>query len=441
MIERVVFGAVAAYLAATAWIALAALLQQQDLPGLSARWGLALVQFVLLMVAYGTTVPNAWPRAARIVGALALTPVAVVAALWISGPQRAQGLRELATAGRVAESLLVLLVAGALSILAAHVIDQYLGLASRTRISIRYVLQRVIGRGGMGEVWLGEHNMLARPAAVKLIRSDALEGFSPEKAAMALRRFEREARATAGLRSAHTVEVYDFGVTSDGTFYYAMEFLDGIDLSAMVGRHGPLPEGRVIYLLLQACQSLADAHAHGLTHRDIKPANIFACRMGTAHDFVKVLDFGLVTSGRLPALQSEEVTGLTLDGEINGTPGYMAPEIVQNAGEPDGRADIYALGCVGYYLLAGMPVFEGPALSVLVEHVKTPPVPPSQRVDVPISAELESVILRCLEKDPADRYQTAEELADALRACCADPVWDARSASDWWRLHLPQAAS
>jgi len=439
-IERAVFAAVTAYFAWTAYTGLGELLVAGDVAGLASRWNLVLVQFVLLMVAYGTAVPNAWSRAARVIGALALTPAAVATLLWLASPQYAVGMNEAATPGRVAQSAIVLASAALLGMMAAYVIDQYLALARTTRVTLMYVLKHRIGQGGMGEVWLGEHNLLARPAAIKLIRGDAVDSQDADKAALVLRRFEREAQATASLRSIHTVEVYDFGVADDGTFYYAMEYLDGIDLSTLVKRHGPVAAERVVYLLEQACQSLADAHDQRMTHRDIKPANIFICRLGTARDFVKVLDFGLVTSGALPALGAEQATELTLEGEINGTPGYMAPELVLDGVAADGRADLYALGCVGYYMLTGAPVFEGPPLSVLVDHVKTPPVPPSERVEMEIPAGLERVILTCLEKDPGARYQSAAELAEALLASCPEPPWDARRADNWWGLHLPPAA-
>lgn len=439
IIERVVFAALTGYLAWTAYATLGDVLAAGDTQALAARWDLTVVQFVLLAVAYGTVVPNAWPRAARVIGGMVLTPVAVVVLLWLSSPERATGLRRVATPGWVAQSLIALAIAAAVGILAAHVIDQYLGLAQTTRISIRYVLERRIGQGGMGEVWLAEHNLLARPAAVKLVRAESVRRKSPDKADILLRRFEREARATARLRSVHTVEVYDSGVTDDGTFYYAMELLDGIGLDRLVEEYGVVPAGRVVYLLEQACQSLAEAHDHGMTHRDVKPANIYTCRLGTDRDFVKVLDFGLVTIGTLAAGRLEEATDLTLDDEINGTPAYMAPELIHRTEiEPDGRADLYALGCVGYYLLTGAPVFDGPPLSVLVDHVKTAPEPPSSRTEVEIPAALEKVILRCLEKDPADRYQSAGELAEALVACRPEPGWDAEQADEWWRLHLPE---
>jgi serine/threonine-protein kinase len=435
-IERAVFATVTVYLAWMTYRALADLLATSDVQAVGSRWNLALVQFVLLLVIYGVAVPNAAARAARSAAGIAAAPV-LVAALLMSGVD--PGLRRaVATPARMAESLIVLGAAAVIAALAAYVIDQYLSVARTTRISIRYLLKRRLGIGGMGEVWLAEHNLLARPAAVKLVRGDMIDGSDPDKAQLVLRRFEREARATAKLRSAHTVEIYDFGVVpTDGTFYYAMEYLDGIDLSSLVKRHGPVPAARVVYLLAQACQSLSEAHSHGMTHRDIKPQNVFICRMGTAHDFVKVLDFGLVTTDGVPSLGEDDATGLTLEGQINGTPGYMAPELVQRGTVPDHRADLYALGCVGYFLLTGRPVFEGPPLSVLVDHVKTDPLPPSQAVDATIPVGLEQVILRCLEKDPAARFGTAHELAEALLGCCVEPVWNSGLAADWWRLHLP----
>lgn len=440
-LERVVFAALTAYLAWMAYDSFGRLLAGGDVEGLVSRWNLTLTQFVLLMVAYGTAIPNAWQRAARVIGALALTPVAVIAGLWASGPDHAAGLRAIATPARLVESALVLMIGASLAVMAAYVIDQYLNLAGTTRLSIRYMLKNRIGMGGMGEVWLAEHNLLARPAAVKLIRGDAIEKEDPARATRLLRRFEREARATARLRSVHTVEVYDFGVTDNGIFYYAMELLDGIDLKTLVEEYGPVPAPRAVYLLTQACHSLADAHAQGMTHRDIKPANIFICRLGTAHDFVKVLDFGLVTVGDVGEIDPGETTDVSIDGELQGTPGYMAPELVHGSRRADGRNDIYSLGCVAYFLLTGTPVFEGPPLSVMVDHVKTAPEPPSRRTELEIPEQLEAVILRCLQKDPSDRYQSAEELAEALQEAGPEPRWGAREAAEWWRLHLPVPSS
>ncbi|NKB87210.1 MAG: protein kinase [Acidobacteria bacterium] len=424
-IERVVFGTVTAYLGWTMYVSLTVHLALDTPATAELAWNTGITQFALLIVAYGTLVSNEWPRAARGVALIAATPLAIGALAGYRPFVGASG---------------VLLAAAVLAVLAATVISQYLSLARSTRITLRYELKKRIGLGGMGEVWLAEHNLLARKAAVKLIRPETLGGRNAERADLVLRRFEREARATAGLRSPHTVEVYDFGHAADGTFYYAMEYLEGFDLRNLVEEHGPVPPARVVHLLRQACDSLADAHTTGLLHRDIKPANIYACRMGTAVDFVKVLDFGLVTDANLPSAMGEAATGLTIEGEINGTPGYMAPELVQAANTADGRADIYALGCVGYYLLTGTTLFEGPPLNVLMDHIQTEPEPPSARADA-IPDDLERVILRCLAKNPDDRYGDVEQLGVALASCCLEPPWDHAARTDWWARHRPASVA
>jgi len=295
-----------------------------------------------------------------------------------------------------------------------------------------YQLVERLGRGGMGEVWRAQHRMLARSAAIKLIRPEKLEGDD----AVALRkRFEREARATAALHSPHTVALYDFGVSEDGSFYYVMELLDGIDLEAMVERFGRQPAARVVQILRQACDSLAEAHAAGLTHRDIKPGNILCCRLGCNYDFVKVLDFGLVKS------TGTKESKLTLEGTAAGTPSYMAPEMALGKAEVDARADLYALGCVGYWLLAGRLVFEADSvMAMAVAHVQTTPVAPSQRDGIEAPPELERVILRCLEKNPDRRPQSARELAALLDAVPLPDRWSGRDAEQWWRQHMPPVA-
>jgi serine/threonine-protein kinase len=297
-----------------------------------------------------------------------------------------------------------------------------------------YLLEEQIGSGGMGEVWRASHKMLVRPAAIKLIRPERLkQALGPAEDPM-IDRFQLEAQATASLRSPHTVELYDFGVSEDGTFHYVMELLEGLDLERLVERFGPLQPDRVIFLLEQACDSLADAHANGLIHRDIKPANIYACRLGQRTDFVKVLDFGLVKWTDT----GDESLALTAEQAVLGTPAYMAPELV--AGEPaDHRADLYSLGCVGYWLLTGQLVFEvDGSLAMAVAHVKNTPVPPSERSELEIPAELERIIMDCLAKDPAERPQTAAELAVRL-ASCDGGGWSRREAREWWDTHLPAA--
>jgi serine/threonine-protein kinase len=296
-----------------------------------------------------------------------------------------------------------------------------------------YKLVRRFGAGGMGEVWVAQHKMLARPAAVKLIKPEAL-GSDERSRRMAVLRFRREAQATAALTSYHTIDLYDYGATEDGSFYYVMELLRGMSLDSLIDRFGPVSSGRVVHLMRQVCHSLGEAHANGLIHRDIKPANIFVCRIGPSfdYDFIKLLDFGLVK-----AREAEEGgTELTAEGLTTGTPAYMAPEMATGKGTIDGRADIYCLGCVGYWLLTGQRVFDGEsALGTVVAHVQEQPLPPSERTELEIPAELELIILRCLEKDPAERPQTATELDELLAACGSISEWGNEQAREWWNLH------
>ncbi len=294
-----------------------------------------------------------------------------------------------------------------------------------------YKLTELLGRGGMGDVWVAEHQMLARPAAIKLIRPEAL-GANEAGTRVVEERFKREARATAALRSTHTVDLYDFGVTEDGAFYYVMEMLDGLDLATLVGRFGPLPAERVVHLVRGVCHSLGEAHGQGLVHRDVKPANIFTCRLGPDMDFVKVLDFGLVKS---TGGEAGGATALTQEGSVAGTPAFMAPEMALGHGSVDGRADIYALGCVAYWLLTGQPVFAADTpVATLLKHVQEEPIPPSRRTELAIPADLDAVILACLAKDPGKRPQTAEDL-DARLATCSVTAWTKDMAEEWWKLH------
>ena len=301
-----------------------------------------------------------------------------------------------------------------------------------------YHLVRPLGRGGMGEVWLARHRMLARPAAVKLIRAEAL-GTDEAGRRTVLRRFEREAQATAALESYHTIDLYDFGVTEEGAFYYVMELLKGLNLDALVERFGPVPPARTVYLLRQVCHSLGEAHESGMIHRDIKPANIYVCRLGPDRDFVKVLDFGLVKTregGEAGA------TDLTAEGIAAGTPAFMAPEMALGKTAIDGRVDLYALGCVGYWLLTGQSVFERDTpLAMVVAHVQEKPVPPSQRAELQIPQSLERIIMDCLEKDPADRPQSAAELDALLAACMLEDAWTTAEAQEWWALHMSDSQS
>jgi len=297
-----------------------------------------------------------------------------------------------------------------------------------------YRLEKLLGRGGMGEVWKASHQMLARPAAIKLIRSDVLH-HEPGGLDVAIGRFEREAQATASLESPHTVQLYDFGVSDEGSFYYVMELLDGIDLESMVDRFGPLPAERVVHILLQACHSLGEAHRRGLIHRDLKPANLILCQRAFEPDFLKVLDFGLV---RRSAIDAGEEDALTRTGLLAGTPSYMAPEMAMGSENMDARVDLYALACVAYKLLTGRRVFEEPnVVATIFAHVHTPPRPPGEVCELPIPAELDEILLSCLAKRPEGRPASAEELALALGEIHLPRPWTRERASDWWELHRP----
>jgi serine/threonine-protein kinase len=298
-----------------------------------------------------------------------------------------------------------------------------------------YHLLELLGTGGMGEVWRARHRLLARDAAIKLVRPELLGARTADESSVVLRRFEREAQATAMLNSPHTIQVFDFGITQDGAFYYVMELLTGRDLESLVREFGPLPASRVIYLLRQVAHSLADAHARGLVHRDIKPANIYVCRMGLEYDFAKVLDFGLVKVKR--ATGGDTLS--TIDHTTTGTPAYMAPETILGDADVDRRADVYALGCVAYYLLTGELVFEADtSMKMLLHHLNTPPVPPSQRTELPIPKELDELVLACLRKDPNTRPQNAGELFRMAYNCRACEGWNESSAEAWWKVHLPE---
>jgi serine/threonine-protein kinase len=291
-----------------------------------------------------------------------------------------------------------------------------------------YRLEEKLGDGGMGEVWKARHRMLARPAAIKLIRPDTAGSPDPEVARTALARFEREAQATSMLGSPHTIEIYDFGVAEGGSFYYVMELLDGMDLRTMIERHGPIPVNRAVYLLTQVCHSLADAHESGLIHRDVKPANIFACRRGREDDFVKVLDFGLVKETGARDVQ------LTAEGTTTGTPAFMAPEAVHSSDRMDARSDLYALGCVGYWLVTGRLVFERDTpIQTLLSHLNDSPPPLSTRTSHPIPERFETAIRQCLEKDPARRPPSAEALGELLDDSLQGMSrWTPGDARAWW---------
>jgi serine/threonine-protein kinase len=327
-------------------------------------------------------------------------------------------------------------ICAVVAVLPAHVL-QKVGRRLREAQELgAYHLVELLGRGGMGEVWRAEHRLLARGAAIKLIRPEVLGASGSAEGRIMLRRFEREAQATAALSSPHTIRLFDFGVTHEGTFYYVMELLAGRDLESLVREFGPVPANRAIHLLRQVCHSLADAHARGLVHRDIKPANIYVCRMGLEYDFVKVLDFGLVKFNDKGASVAQE-TMLTASNTTTGTPAFMAPEVILGQTDVDRRADVYALGCVAYFLLTGQFVFDADTpMKMFLQHVQTIPTPPSQRTELHIPRELDDLVMACLEKDPDKRPQDAERLFELACHCGSGDAWDNAMARAWWETNL-----
>jgi serine/threonine-protein kinase len=315
----------------------------------------------------------------------------------------------------------MVVLGSAASLYGTHIINALRVEAFQARRMGQYHLKQRLGAGGMGEVYLAEHSLLKRPCAIKIIRPGS------QADPQALARFEREVRATARLSHWNTVSVFDYGHTDDGTFYYVMEYLPGSNLADLVKRHGPLPAARAIHLLRQTCRALHEAHAAGLIHRDIKPANLFAARQGGVCDIAKLLDFGLVKQAAdKPADQNSPGAALS------GSPLYMAPEQAGFAGTPDRRSDIYSLGATAYFLVTGKPPFEGGNLTqVILAHARENVVPPSQ-VDSRVPADQEQVIVKCLAKNPADRFPDASSLERALAACRDADRWSDADAERWW---------
>ena len=389
----------------------------------SGGFGLSWVGLWVLLFSVVVPVP---PRLALISAVLSLTAVPLVYAIGV-----AAGYNAAISDGEFFFSLVFpYLIVLMMAYVGSRVVYR-LGTAIReAREMGSYRLVERLGRGGMGEVWRAQHQRLARPAAIKLIRPEVLGAQDAASRQVLLQRFEREAQATALMRSAHTLQLYDFGVADDGTFYHVMELLDGFDLSQLVRQFGPVPAERAVHFLRQICDSLGEAHEAGLIHRDVKPANIYVCHYGREVDFIKVLDFGLVKHG---PVADQEAQHLTADQMAGGTPAYMSPEQALGESAVDGRSDLYAVGCVGYWLLTGTTVFEGrSAMETIVMQVHSPPEPPSGRTGVAIPPALEAIVMACLAKDAAARPQTAEELSRRLAAVPLAREWTPERAREWW---------
>jgi serine/threonine-protein kinase len=368
--------------------------------------------FSLLILAYGMLMPNTWRRAAAILLPVALIPFAI---MWATMSDRVAVAMEFEP---------LPLVAAILAVVGTQVINSSRQAAYNARRFGQYRLKDKLGVGGMGEVYRAEHLLLKRPCVIKLIRSD----INSDAAAVA--RFEREVQAMATLTHWNTVEIFDFGHTDEGVFYYVMEYLPGMSLEDLVSQHGPLPPERTVHFLRQTCGALHEAHQLGLIHRDLKPANLFAAKLGGLHDVAKLLDFGLV---RQVMREHSLSPSVTQEGSFSGSPLFMPPEQFVTYSEVDQRADIYALGCVAYFLLTGRPPFDGRnPIEVILKHTNNPVTPPSTIVpDIP--SDLESIVLRCLEKNPDDRFPDVATLERALAACACADRWTEELAKSWWR--------
>jgi serine/threonine-protein kinase len=372
-----------------------------------------------LLVGYGSLIPNTWRRCAVVVGVLAASPLVFLAALTLW----ARPLDTEVALNAISGLALWIGVAAALVVFTAYRIELLHEQAAEARRLGQYALKEPLGAGGMGEVYLAEHMLLRRPCAVKLIR--------PERAGdpRHLRRFTREVQLTATLTHPNTVQVFDYGHTADGTFYYVMEYVNGLTLEEMVYRHGQVPPSRAVYFLRQVCAALTEAHGIGLIHRDIKPGNVMVCERGGRHDVIKLLDFGLV----LPVVDAGDDETLSHEGVIAGTPAYMSPEQASGQKILDVRSDIYSVGALAYFLLTGRPPFVcASPLRTLAAHLCAPPAPPSSdHIDLP--ADLEAIVLRCLAKSPDERFADAQTLEKALAACRCAEEWSEQQAANWWR--------
>lgn len=381
-------------------------------PELAAAW-------LLPIYIYALFIPNSWQRAACFIGVLAAIPVVV---MLLTGTTHSQSAELLFERWDIpVETVLVMSIASLSAVWGVYTINTLRSEVYHAKRLGQYQLKQLIGSGGMGEVYLAEHQLMKRPCAIKVIR--------PEKAGdpKVLARFEREVQATARLSHWNTIDIFDYGRADDGTFYYVMEYLPGMNLSELVRRFGPVPSGRAIYLIRQACDALQEAHDLGLVHRDIKPANIFAASRGGVCDVVKLLDFGLAKP-----LTELDTAHLTAEGSITGSPLFMSPEQATGDNDPDSRSDVYSLGAVLYYLLTGKPPFEDDKpIKIMIKHAHEPPPRPSLlRQD--LAADLEAIVLKCLEKKSGERYQTAAELAIALEQCLDASAWTRDQARQWW---------
>jgi serine/threonine-protein kinase len=416
--ELLVFGAPAAFFVALNY----QLIETGAVDGAYPHVTSIVTGWMLLIFCYALFIPNSWQRAAAVIGALALAPIVINLVAYWRIPAFATLVGSETFSGALTEQALKMALTAMTGIVGVATINNLRREAFAAKQLGQYRLKKLLGSGGMGEVYLAEHQMMKRPCAVKVIR--------PEKAGdpQVLARFEREVRATAKLSHWNSIDIYDYGRTDDGTFYYVMEFLPGHNLGELVEGHGALPPARVLYLMRQVCDALAEAHGQGLVHRDIKPANIYCAYRGGVFDVAKLLDFGLAKP-----LTDAQDAGLTQEGSITGSPLFMSPEQATSSDAVDERSDIYSLGAVMYFMTTGKAPFHYDSpLKVMIAHASEDPEPP-RLLNAEIPPELEEVILRALEKRPADRFQSIAEMREALDRVPVDSEWTARDAADWWR--------
>lgn len=392
--------------------------------------------WIILIFSYAIFVPRSWLTILGVVIAISLFPmIATLMAFLIH-----QNVKDMLffDSSSVVEMVLALAATVFASVSGVHMITYLRTKADEAKELGRYRLKEKIGSGGMGDVYLAEHRLMKRPCAIKVIR--------PDKAGdpRAVARFEREVKATSRLNHWNSISIFDYGRTSDGTFFYVMEYVTGLSLQQLVLRKGPLAPARAVYLLKQICNALIEAHSMQLVHRDIKPGNIMVTELGGAFDVIKLLDFGLAKPV-MDTVNSED-SELTVAGSLTGSPHYMSPEQAMGDVQVDPRSDIYAVGGVAFFMVTGRPTFESSAtLKVLLSHLHEKAVPPStvrmSTYSPSISPELDAIILKCLEKSPDERYQSARELFDALNSIPESDKWNERLAQQWWTSNCSQFQS
>ncbi|QDT63335.1 serine/threonine protein kinase [Calycomorphotria hydatis] len=378
----------------------------------------SVIPWIILMQVYGVFIPSGKTRGGFVIAIFAIIPIvtAMLTSVYSSAVSDV-----LYSEGGLSSMVLIMCLSAATSAYGAFRFGRFRREAFDARSVGVYSLKKKLGQGGMGEVFLAEHKLLKRPCAIKLIRPE----FAGEK--RALERFESEVQAAAGMTHPNSIEIYDYGHTDDGTFYYAMEYLPGLSLQQIVQKYGPLSASRTAYLLAQVCDALEEAHAKGLIHRDIKPGNIFAAERGGRYDIAKLLDYGLVKSTASNSTADMELTAV---GSVIGSPLFGAPESL--VGEGSGpQSDLYSLGATAFYLLSARTVFpESNILKAVFAHVNLPPDPISEIADVP--DDLAAVVMQALSKKPEERFASAREMGLALRNCECYNDWNYMIAEAWW---------